>query len=81
MCCRMDTKKRRKPNGSRRFGRVINRPAASGCLLAIRFQPLIDQRHLGIDRGQAKALLPGDKLNELVGPLNKGGTIVERASG
>src|SRR5882724_10453036 len=50
-----------------------------GGLLAVGFKPGIDQRYLGVDRRMAQTLLPGDQLHQLVGTLDIGGAIVERA--
>src|SRR5262245_35448570 len=50
-----------------------------GRLFPVRRQPLIDQRHGGINNGVAQALLAGNELHELIGALDVGGTVVERA--
>src|SRR5262249_12371569 len=50
-------------------------------LLAVRLEALIDQRHAGVDGRMAEALLLGDQLHELIGALDVGHAVVERASG
>src|SRR4051794_25265666 len=39
-------------------------------LLAVGGDALIDQRHLGVDRRVAQALLPGNQLHQLVGAFD-----------
>src|SRR6266568_3154738 len=48
-------------------------------LLAVGFKAGIDQRDLGVDRRMAQTLLLGNQLHQLVGTLDIGGAIVERA--
>ena len=50
-------------------------------LLAVRFEPRVDQSDLRVDGRMAHALLPGDELHQLVGALDIGRAVVERARG
>src|SRR5262249_2295970 len=56
----------------------IRRPSGRR-LLAVRLEPRLDQRDLRVDRGMAQPLLPSDELHQLVGALDGGGAVLQRA--
>src|SRR5712664_1872462 len=53
--------------------------SGGGCLLAVGFEPRVDQGDARIDDRMAETLLSGDELHQLVGALDVGQAVVERA--